>query len=139
MHAHNRTDIAGQIAAAGGDGKVLDRVQAIGVDHKIAVVLVYRRSLAPVPVVEELWQRLPLDVVDGVHVEPGAVAGEHNGMGLGDEVFPSSILNKLLSLSLSSSVALGLRALVLGRVAHLLIFKRRRLCWRAFRGIEGVV
>ncbi len=84
VHAHNRTDIAGQVTAAGSDCKIFHRVQPVGVDHKVAIILVYRRGLAPVPVVEELWQRLPLNAVDGVHVEPSAVAGKHNRVCLGN-------------------------------------------------------
>lgn len=142
MHAHDGTDIARQIAAAGGDGKVLDRVQAVGVDHEVTVVLVYRWGLAPVPVVEELGQRFPLDVVDRVHVKPGAVAREHNRMGLRDQMFPCRVLDKLLGLDLAGTVVLAsgvrLASLVLWRVAHLLILASR-LSGGSFGRVERIV
>lgn len=40
MHAHDGAHVAGQVAAAGGDGQVLGGVEAVGVDHKVPVVLV---------------------------------------------------------------------------------------------------
>jgi hypothetical protein len=142
VHAHDGTDITRQIATAGGDGKVLDRVQPVGVNHEITVVLVYRRGLASVPVVEELGQRFPLDVVDSVHVKPGAVAWEHNRMGLRDQMFPCSVFDKLLGLDLASAVVLasgvGLARFVLWRVTHLLILASR-LRRGSFGRVEGVV
>src|SRR4051794_29274903 len=88
VNAHYGTDIASQVAPAGSDGEILRGVEAVSVDHEVAVVLVHIGRLAPVPAVEELWQSLALDVVDGVHVEPGAVAGQHDGVRLRNEVFP---------------------------------------------------
>jgi hypothetical protein len=132
MHAHDGADIAGQVPSAGRDGQIFARVETIGVDHKVAVVLVDMRRLASVAAVEELRQGLALNVVDGVHVEPGAVARQHDGVRLGDEVFASSILYALFRLDLGDSTigALGggvipvlLSGLsFLGGVAHLLVF-----------------
>jgi hypothetical protein len=107
MHAHDCTDIAGEVATAGRDGEILNRVQPVGVDHEVTVVLVHRRRLAPVPVVEELGQCFPLDVVDRVHVEPSAVAGEHDRMGLGNQMLPRGILDELLCLGLAGTVRLA--------------------------------
>ena len=88
MNAHNRTNIASKIATARSDSQVFDRVQTVGVDHEIAVVLVGRRGLASVAAVEELCQSLFLDGIDGVHVEPSGVARENDCVGLGDELIP---------------------------------------------------
>jgi hypothetical protein len=107
MHAHDGTNIASQVATAGRDGEILDRVQAVGVDHEVAVVLVHRRRLAPIPVVEELGQCFPLDVVDRVHVKPGAVAGENDRMGLRDQMFPRCVLDELFCLGLAGTVGLA--------------------------------
>jgi hypothetical protein len=86
MDSHDGTHITCQVSATGCDGQILDRVQAVGVDHEVAVILVDCRSLAPVAVVEELGHSFPLDVMNGVHVEPCAVAWQDNGVGLRDEV-----------------------------------------------------
>lgn len=54
MHAHNCAHISGQVPSTGGDGEVLGRVQAVRVDHEVAVVAVYGRRLAAIATVEEL-------------------------------------------------------------------------------------
>jgi hypothetical protein len=41
MYAHDSTNVSGQISATRGDSKILCGAEAIGVDHKVAVVLVY--------------------------------------------------------------------------------------------------
>ena len=142
VHTHDGADVASEVAAAGRDGEILDRVEPVGVDHKVAIVLVHGGGLAAVPIVEELGQRLALDAVDRVHVEPGAVAGEHDGVGLRDQVFPCGVLDKLLGLGLAGGIALAgtitPRTLILGRVAHLLV-EAGRLGRGAFGRVEGVV
>ena len=75
MDAHDGAYVTGQVSAACGDGKVLGWVQTVGVDHKVAVVLVDVGGFASVAIVEELRQSLALNGVNGVHVEPGAVTG----------------------------------------------------------------
>jgi hypothetical protein len=137
VHPHDGADVAGQVATAGGDGEILDRVQPVGVDHEVAVVLVHGGGLAPVPAVEELGEGLTLDVVDRVHVEPGAVTREHNRVGLRDQVFPCGVLAELFRLGLASGLAVGPR-LLLGRVAHLLV-QDGRLGGGALGRVEGVV
>lgn len=86
MHSHDGTDIASQIPSTGRDGEVFGRVEAVCVDHEVAVVLIYSRSFAPVATVEKLCHGLSLNVVNCVHVEPSTVAGKHNGVHLGDEM-----------------------------------------------------
>lgn len=125
MHAHDGAHITSQVAAASRDGEVLNRVEAVCVNHKIAVILVYGRGLAAIPVVEEFGQGLALDVVDGVHVEPCAVARQDDGMRLGDEVLPRGIFDELLCLSFASAIgrasAVCFAAFSFWRVAHLLV------------------
>lgn len=86
MNAHDCADISGKVATAGRDRKVLDGVESIGVDHEISVVLVDGGGLAAVPAIEEFGQRLLLYRVDDVHIKPGGIAGENNGMCLRDKV-----------------------------------------------------
>lgn len=64
VHTHNGAHIASQIPSASGDCEVLCRVQSVSVDHEITVVLVDRRCLATVAVVEEFGKRLLLNVVN---------------------------------------------------------------------------
>lgn len=86
MHSHDGADIACQIPPACSDGKILDRVQPIGVDHEIAIVFVDCGGLASVASVEELWQRFLLQGMDGVHVEPCTVAGKNDLVCLGNQM-----------------------------------------------------
>lgn len=86
MDAHDRADISSKVATAGRNRKVLDGVESIGVDHKISVVLVDGGGLAAVPAIEEFGQGLLLYRVDDVHIKPGGIAGENNGMCLRDKV-----------------------------------------------------
>ena len=75
MHPHDCTNISRKISSTGRDGKVFGRVEAVGVDHEVAVVFVDDGGFASVSVIEELGQSLSFKRVDDVHVEPGAVAG----------------------------------------------------------------
>jgi hypothetical protein len=86
MDAHDCADISSQVPSTGRDGEVLGRVQAVCVDHEVAVVAVHSRRLAAVAVVEELGQGLALAVVDVSHVEPGRVARNDGRIGLGHEM-----------------------------------------------------
>jgi hypothetical protein len=96
VNAHDRAHITGQVPATGCHSQVFDGVEAICVDHKIAVVLINSRRLASVSVVEELRHGLALDIVDGVHVEPCAVTWENDRVGLRKKVLASSRLNNFL-------------------------------------------
>lgn len=146
MDAHDGADIASKIAAASCDGEVLDRIETISVNHKISIILINSRRLATVSVVEELGERLPLNVVDLVHVEPSAITREHNGMSLGNKMFAGSVLNRLFRLAIgsrvlfTSSIVVLALSLILGRVAHFLVFGASgRLGQRAVRRIQRVV
>ena len=77
MYADHRADVAGQVPPAGRRGEVLGRVEAVRVDHEVAVAQINLGSLALVPAVEELREGALLDGVDAVVVEPGAVR-RHN-------------------------------------------------------------
>ena len=86
MNTHDGADISGQVPSAGGNGQVLGGVQAVRVDHEVAVVTVDSRRLAAVAAVEELGQGLALAVVDVAHVEPCRVAGDDGRVGLRNKV-----------------------------------------------------
>ena len=80
MNSHNRTDISCQIPTAGGDSKILDRIQTIGVDHEISVVFINSGGLASIPAIKELCEGLLLNWMNGVHVEPRGITREDDGM-----------------------------------------------------------
>lgn len=86
VYTHNGTDVASKIAAAGSDSKIFRRSHAIGVEHKVAVILVHRGGLAPVARVEKLGESALFDRVDGAHVEPDAVRGDYDVMRLRGQV-----------------------------------------------------
>jgi hypothetical protein len=138
MNTHDCAYVAGQVAPTGCDCEVLDRIQPVGVDHEVAVVLEYGRGLASVSIVEELGKSLAFDVVDGVHVKPGAVAGKHDRMSLGDQMFSSSILDGFFRLRIHpfSLPTVGVRV-VLRRVAHVLV--SRDLRPGPVGGVKGVI
>lgn len=96
VDAHDCAHVTSQVPATGCHSQVFDGVEAICVDHKIAVVLVNSRRLASISVVEELRHGLALDIVDGVHVEPSAVAWENDRVGLRHKMLASSRLNNFL-------------------------------------------
>ena len=75
MNPHNRTDISSQISPASSDREVFYRIETVRVDLKVSVVFVYSWGFASISVVEDLWEGLSFDIVDLVHVKPGAVAG----------------------------------------------------------------
>ena len=56
MNAHDSAHVSGQIAPTSCDSKIFRRSESVGVDHKVAIVLVNRRCLGPIPRVEELGQ-----------------------------------------------------------------------------------
>ncbi len=60
MDSHDCADIASEIPPTCSYCKVFDGIQAIRVDHEVAVVLVHRRCLASVSTVKELRQRFLL-------------------------------------------------------------------------------
>lgn len=149
MHSHDCADIAGQITPAGSDGQILYGIQSVRVDHKVSVVLVDGGRLAPVAIVEEFRERLALNAVDRIHVEPSAVAGQHNRVRLRDEMLASSVLGAFLGLrfgtlalggTVSPLLSLAFFGLALG-LSHLFILSRgcSRLRSRAVGRIEGVV
>lgn len=92
MDAHDGTDIASQIPSTRSDSKVLGGAQAIRVDHKVTVILVYSRGLAAIPRVEELGERFLFYGVDFGHVEPGRVGGDDDVVGLRGEVLARLLL-----------------------------------------------
>ena len=75
VHAHDGAHVAGQIAATRRRRQVLARVEAIRVDHEVAVAHVDLGRFALVLVVEELGQRALLDLVQRRVVEPRRVRG----------------------------------------------------------------
>ena len=101
VHAHDGAHVAGQVPPARRRTQVLRGVQPVGVDHEVPVGQVDLRRLGHVLAVEELWQVALLDAVDGVVVEPGAVARDYNVVGLfGDVIL--GLLSAFLVLFLNS-------------------------------------
>src|ERR1700709_2038692 len=88
VHSHNSTNISSQISAAGGNGQVFNRVEAICIDHEISVVLVHSWSLTSISVVEEFRKSFSFNAVNFMHVEPGTVTGEDDRVRLRDKVLP---------------------------------------------------
>lgn len=82
MDAHDSADIASKVASACGDSEILGWIKTVRVNHKIAIVLINSLSFTPIAVVEELWYALALNIMDRIHVKPGAVAREDNRLGL---------------------------------------------------------
>lgn len=100
MDTHDGANIASQVSSCCSHCQILARVESVCVDHEISIVFVDMWRFAPVAIVEEFWQSLALDIVDGVHVEPGAVAGQNDRVCLRDEVFARGILYALFRLGL---------------------------------------
>ena len=70
MHPHDSAHVTRQIPPAGRHGQILPRVQPIRVDHKVPIVLVYRRRLASIAITEKFWETAAFYRVDGGHAEP---------------------------------------------------------------------
>ena len=96
VHAHHGAYVARQVPTTCGNGQVLHGVEPICVDHKVTIVLVRDRGLAAVPVIEELGKGLALDAVDRVEIEPSAVAGQDDGVSLGDQMGARRVLDGVL-------------------------------------------
>jgi len=144
VDTHNGTNITRQVPSTGCNSEVLDWVQSVRVDHEVAVVLVDRWGLAPVPRVEELGKRLALDVMDGVHIEPGAVAGQDDRVCLGDQMFARSVLDRLFGLDIRRAISTTRAFAILGgllfwRIAHLLVVATCRLRGGAIRRVERII
>lgn len=86
MYSHDGADIASQVPSTRRDCEILDGIQAVGVDHKITVVLVDGRCFASVSTVEEFGQGFLFQRVYGLHVKPCAVTWKDDLMGLSDQV-----------------------------------------------------
>lgn len=54
MNPHDRSYVPSQIPPTRRDGKVLSRIQPVGVDHEVPVILVDTRRLAPIAIRKEL-------------------------------------------------------------------------------------
>lgn len=123
VHAHDSTHISSQVPSACSHCEVLCRVQSVCVDHEITVVLVDRRSLAPVAVVEELGKCLLLNVVNSRHVEPCAVGRQDDSVILVDQMCACRLFDNGLVDDRRSSTGrvLHSRRAVLG-VCHFLVF-----------------
>jgi hypothetical protein len=146
VYPHYGAHVSREVAPAGSNSKILARVEAVGVDHEVAVVLVHVRGLATVSVVEEFRQGLLLDLVDGVHVEPCTVTWKDDGVCLRYEVFPSCTLNRFfrphfrLSFSWCILARLGLCCVLPRDIIHLLVIGGGGgLCGRSFWGVHWVV
>lgn len=97
MHAHDGADVARQVSPARRARYVLGRVQAVRIDHEVAIRQVYLRGLGLVLAVEELGQGSLLHRVYRVVVEPRRVARNDDVMGLlGHIVFDPVVFRREL-------------------------------------------
>lgn len=55
MYSHNGADISCKISSTGSDGEVFRWIEAICVDHEIAVILIDCWRFASVATIEEFW------------------------------------------------------------------------------------
>ena len=55
MYSHNGADISCKISSTSSDGEVFRGIEAICVDHEVAVVLIDCWRFASVATIEELW------------------------------------------------------------------------------------
>lgn len=55
MDSHNGANISCKVSSAGSDGEVFGWIEAVGVDHEVAVVLIDCRGFASVAAIEEFW------------------------------------------------------------------------------------
>ena len=86
MDSHDGAHISSKVSSARGHCEIFGWVDAISINHEVTVILVYRRRFAPISTVEEFRQGFPLQKVDGMHIEPGTVTREDDGMSLCDQV-----------------------------------------------------
>lgn len=144
MDSHDGANITSQVSTASRYCQILDGVQSVGIDHKVAIVFVDSGGFASVAVVEELGHGLAFDVVNRVHVEPGTIARQDNRMCLGNEMLASSRLDGLLRLrvlaigswsSISTSSILG----VVRRVVHLFVNAACGFSWRSIGRIKRII
>ena len=80
MYTHDRTNITRKVPPASCDSQILDWVDSVGIDHKIAVVFVNSWGLAAIPTIEELRQTLAFNDVDLVRVKPRGIARKDDGV-----------------------------------------------------------
>ena len=73
MDSHYGAYISSQISSTCSDRQVFLRIEAIGIYHEVAIILVDGGRLASVTVIEELGKSFLFDVGYLMHVEPGAV------------------------------------------------------------------
>lgn len=146
VHPHDGAHVSREVAPAGSNCKILARVEAVGVDHEVAVVLVHVGGLAAVSVVEELRERLLLYLVDGSHIEPCTVAWKDDGVCLRYEVLPGCTFNGFFRPHFGSTfgrrafAGLVLCRVISRRIVHLLVIAGGGgLRRRAFRGVHWVV
>lgn len=86
VHSHDCAHITSQVSPTGSQGEVFGRVEAITVDHKVAVVLVDGGHLGAISSIKKLGQGFFFQGVDLGEIEPGGIGGNDNGLGLGEEV-----------------------------------------------------
>ena len=95
MHSHDRPDISRQVPPTRRHGQVFGRVESIGVDHEISIVLVDLGRLAPVLAAEEFGQGFTLKGVHGTQVEPCRIRRDDERVGLSREVRGREVVQSL--------------------------------------------
>lgn len=95
MHPHDRSYISRQVSSTRRHGQIFGRVQPIGVDHEIPIILVDLRRLASVLSAEEFGQGFTFEGVHGGEVEPCRVGRDNEWVGLGGEVGGREVMKGL--------------------------------------------
>lgn len=129
MNAHYGANVTSQVATTGCHGEIFNWVETVGVDHEIAIVFVNSRCFAPIPIVEKLCHSFTFDIMDAVHVKPGAVTRQDNSMSLRDEMIPGGGFKRFFRLGFNPSIqccrsvarASGQPFRILRHITHLLI------------------
>jgi hypothetical protein len=70
MNPHYSSHISSQIPPTSSHSQIFPRVESVGIDHKVPVILVNTWRLAPIPIREEFGERTTFDRVDEGQCEP---------------------------------------------------------------------
>ena len=82
MYSHNSANVTGEVPPASCDCEIFGRIESIGIDHEIAIVLVDARRFAAIPTVEEFGDALHLCLMYCIHIKPGTIARNDHGKAL---------------------------------------------------------
>lgn len=58
MNANDGAHVSCKVTTTSRDGEILCRIETVGIDHEISVILVYLRCFGAIFVIEEFWECL---------------------------------------------------------------------------------